>query len=208
VYIVDDDRSMRESLRWLVETLGVPVQTFPSAKSFLEGYDPHHPACLVVDVVMPEMSGLELQEELGRRGIEIPVIVLSGHADVAAAVRAFKNRALEFLQKPFDDEVLLAQIRRALAGDAQRRQDRSALDVVRQHLTRLTPREQEVLELVVDGLSSKKIAARLAVSFKTVDVHRANIMKKMETGSVAELVRIVVSARPWFYPDDRRQPGD
>jgi RNA polymerase sigma factor (sigma-70 family) len=194
VYVVDDDQATRKSLRWLVETLGVPVQTFHSGASFLDSYDPSQPGCLVLDVMMGGMSGLELQKELNERDIEIPVIVLTGYGDVPTAVRALKNGAIEFLEKPFDGEVLLEQVRRALELDASRRRERDADDVVRQRLEKLTPREAEILKLVVEGLSSKEIATQLDVSFKTVEAHRAKIMKKMEANGVAQLVRMVVTS--------------
>jgi RNA polymerase sigma factor (sigma-70 family) len=194
VYVVDDDQATRKSLRWLVETLGVPVQTFHSGASFLDSYDPSQPGCLVLDVMMGGMSGLELQKELNERNIEIPVIVLTGYGDVPTAVRALKNGAVEFLEKPFDGEVLLEQVRRALELDATRRRERDAGEVVRQRLGKLTPREAEILKLVVEGLSSKEIATQLDVSFKTVEAHRAKIMKKMEANGVAQLVRMVVTS--------------
>jgi two-component system response regulator FixJ len=194
VYIVDDDQATRKSLRWLVETLGVPVQTFHCAVSFLDAYDPSMPGCLVLDMMMPGMSGLELQRELNERGIDIPTIVLTGYADVATAVRTLKGGAVEFLEKPFNDDVLLEQIRLALALDARRRSERGARNVVRDRMARLTPREGEILDHVVEGLSSKEIASRLNVSFKTVEAHRAKVMRKMEAESVAQLVRLVVSS--------------
>jgi two-component system, LuxR family, response regulator FixJ len=194
VYIVDDDLATRKSLRWLVETLGVPVQTFHCAVSFLDAYDPSMPGCLVLDMMMPGMSGLELQKELLDRGIDIPVIVLTGYADVSTAVRTLKNGAVEFLEKPFNDDILLEQIRKALALDTLRRSQRGAREVVHERMARLTPREREILDLVVEGLSSKEIAGRLTVSFKTVEAHRAKVMRKMEAESVAQLVRMVVSS--------------
>jgi two-component system response regulator FixJ len=145
-------------------------------------------------MMMPGMSGLELQRELNERGIDIPVIVLTGYADVATAVRTLKGGAVEFLEKPFNDDVLLEQIRLALALDARRRSERGARDVVRDRLSRLTPRESEILDHVVEGLSSKEIAGQLKVSFKTVEAHRAKVMRKMEAESVAQLVRMVVSS--------------
>ena len=207
VYIVDDDQATRKSLRWLVETLGVPVQTFHCAVSFLDAYDPSMPGCLVLDMMMPGMSGLELQRELNDRGIDIPVIVLTGYADVATAVRTLKGGAVEFLEKPFNDDVLLEQIRLALALDSRRRSDRGARDVVRDRMSRLTPREREILDLVVEGLSSKEIAARLNVSFKTVEAHRAKVMRKMEAESVAQLVRMVVSSTSKNEPREELRAG-
>ena len=193
VYIVDDDQATRKSLRWLIETLGVSVQTFPSGPSFLESYDPSQPGCLVLDVMMAGMSGLDVQKELKARNIEIPVIVLTGYGDVPTAVRALKNGAVEFLEKPFDGEVLLDQVRRAIEVDSRRRGECEAANVVRNRLLRLTPRERQILQLVVDGLSSKEIAGQLDVSFKTVEAHRAKIMRKMEADGVAQLVKMVVT---------------
>jgi len=194
VCIVDDDQGMRKSLSWLVETLGVPVKTFSSADVFLDAYDGQIPGCVVVDVRIPGMSGLDLQRELRRRGDEIPVIVLTGYGSVPAAVDALKHGAMEFLEKPCDDQVLLEIIQRSLALDARHRAARYEHTVVRERMKRVTPREHEVLGLVVEGLSSKEIAPRLSVSVKTVEAHRAKIMRKMEAESVAQLVRMVVSA--------------
>jgi FixJ family two-component response regulator len=196
VYVVDDDHGMRKSLRWLIETLGVPVETFDSAASFLDAYHPDGPSCLVVDVVMPQMTGLELQHELRRRADEIPVIVLTAYGDVSTAVDALKHGAIEFLEKPFEPEFLLALIRQALAEDTRRYRDRQEFRGVRQRLNRLTPRQSEVLGLVVEGLSSKQIGDRLHVSSKTVEAHRAAITKTMEVRSLAELVRQVVGILP------------
>jgi two-component system, LuxR family, response regulator FixJ len=208
VYIVDDDQATRKSLRWLVETLGVQVQTYHCAVSFLDAYDASMPGCLVLDMMMPGMNGLELQRELIERGIEIPVIVLTGYADVPTAVRALKSGAVEFLEKPFNDDVLLEQIRMALTLDARRRSERGTLDVVRERTARLTPRESEILALVVEGLSSKEIASRLSVSFKTVEAHRAKVMRKMEAESVAQLVRMVVSASTLTAQRDESRADD
>lgn len=205
VYIVDDDQATRKSLRWLVETLGVPVQTFHCAVSFLDAYDSSMPGCLVLDMMMPGMTGLELQRELNERGIDIPVIVLTGYADVPTAVKTLKGGAVEFLEKPFNDTVLLEQIRRALALDAQRRAERGARDIVRDRMARLTPRESEILDHVVEGLSSKEIANRLNVSFKTIEAHRAKVMRKMEAESVAQLVRLVVSTNSTTSARDKRE---
>jgi two-component system, LuxR family, response regulator FixJ len=203
VYIVDDDQAMRKSLRWLVETLGVPVKTFHCAVSFLDAYDPNQPGCLILDVIMPGMSGLDLLREMNERHIDIPVIVLTGYGDVPTAVRALKNGAVEFLEKPPNDETLLEHIRKALALDSRRRRERGILEIVRERMAKLTPREYQILQLVIDGLSSKEIAVRLSVSFKTVEAHRAKIMRKMEAESVAQLVRMVVSAKSLGGDHDR-----
>jgi FixJ family two-component response regulator len=194
VFIVDDDPAIRRSLHLLIEILGVPVQTFPSAASFLAAYKPGDSGCLILDLRMPDMTGLDLQQELIRRGCDRPIIVLTGYGDIPTAICALKSGAVEFLEKPVDDDVLLDHVRRALALDAQRRRQRSEHDSVRVRIERLTPREREVLRLVVAGLPSKEIAQRLHVSCKTVEAHRARIMMKMETDGVADLVRVVVSA--------------
>jgi len=194
ICIVDDDEGMRKSLSWLVRTLGVPVKAFPSAETFLNEYDGQSAGCLVVDIRMAGMGGLDLQRELRRRGDEIPVIVLTGYGTVPVAVEALKQGAAAFLQKPVDDDVLLETIGRALAFDARRRSESQEHCVARERISRLTAREREVLRHVVGGLASKEIAARLSVSAKTIEVHRANIMRKMEVESVAQLVRTAVLA--------------
>jgi two-component system, LuxR family, response regulator FixJ len=193
VYIVDDDPSARKSLCWLIETLDVPVKTLPSAASFLAAYQANQPGCLILDLRMPEMDGLALQEELIRRGIDIPIIMLTGYGDVPTVIRALKRGAIDFLEKPANDDALLEQVQRALALDERRRKENGQVDVVRERIARLTSREREVVALVVDGLSSKEIAARIHLSLKTVEAHRAKIMKKMQAVSVAQLVRMVVS---------------
>ena len=200
VFIVDDEPAIRRSLQWLIETLQVPVQTFPSAASFLEAHPTEEPGCLILDLRMPDMNGLDLQQELIRRGFETPVIVLTGYGDVRSAVRAVRSGALEFLEKPVDDEVMLNLVRRALASDAQRRRERSERDGVCKRIEHLTPREREVLGLVVDGYSSKEISQQLGVSCKTVEAHRAQIMKKMRADCVVDLVRDVLGL-------DSRRPG-
>lgn len=204
IYIVDDDDAMRKSLCWLVETLGLTVRAFPSAETFLAHYDEQKCGCLVVDLKMPGMSGSDLQRELRSRDNQIPVIVLTGYGSVPAVVEALKQGATEFLEKPFDDKVLLDAIQRALALDAQRRSESHEQQLIRDRMKRLTPREQEVLSLVVEGMSSREIASRLSVSCKTVEAHRAKIMQKMATVSIADLVRTVVSARVIADRNQRR----
>jgi two-component system, LuxR family, response regulator FixJ len=194
VYIVDDDEGVRKSLCRFVETLGVPVKTFDCAVSFLDAYHGACPGCLVVDVSMPGMSGLDLQRELRAQGNEIPVIVLTGYGSVPAVVEALKQGATEFLEKPVDNQFLLETIQKSLALDARRRAEHREHALVRERMKRLTSREHEVLGLVVEGLSSKEVAVQLSVSFKTVEAHRANIMRKMEAENIAQLVRTVVSA--------------
>lgn len=195
IYIVDDDEGMRKALSWLVETLGTPIKTYRSAEDFLGEYDRQIPGCLVLDFRMPGMSGLDLQRELRRQGDEIPVIFLTGYGSVPAVVEALKHGATEFLEKPFDNAVLLETIQRALASDARRRAEGHEHGTVRERMARLTQREREVLGHVVEGMSSKEIAARLSVSMRTVDRHRAHILKKMEVVNLAQLVRTAVSAK-------------
>lgn len=192
VFIVDDDAAVRKSLQLLIEMVGLNVRTFPSAANFLDAYEPGSAGCLILDLKMPGMNGLDLQQELIRRHCALPIIVLTGYGDIPSAIGALKGGAVEFLEKPVDDDVLLEHVRHALALDAHRRREHSERDLVRERMELLTPRERQVLDLVVEGLSSKEIGQRLHVSCKTVEMHRSRIMKKMKTQSVANLVRIVV----------------
>ncbi|MBK1702716.1 response regulator transcription factor [Thiococcus pfennigii] len=192
VFVVDDDEAMRTSLKWLIESIGLRVLTFGSAEEFLAAYCPGRPGCLLVDVRMPGMSGLELQARLAKAELCLPVIVITGHGDVAMAVRAMKAGALDFIEKPFNDEALLGAIRRGLDRDAtQRRQQLRRTDIAAR-LEQLTPREHEVMALVTDGKSNKEIAAALGVSAKTVEAHRARVMDKMQADSLADLVRMAL----------------
>ncbi len=192
VFVVDDDQAMRDSLRWLIESVGLAVECHDSAESFLESYYPGRAGCLLLDVRMPGMSGLELQEYLNRHEIDIPVIVITGHGDVPMSVRAMKQGAIDFIEKPFNDELLLEAIRRALSLDASRREKNALRAELVARLSTLTPREHEVMEMVTAGKSNKEIAAALGVSAKTVEAHRAKVMDKMQAGSLAELVRMAM----------------
>ncbi|OOZ45196.1 response regulator transcription factor [Solemya velum gill symbiont] len=192
VFVVDDDEAMRSSLRWLIESDGLEVETFESAQKFLESYYPGQAGCLLLDVRMPGMSGLKLQSQLEEREIRAPVIIITGHGDIAMAVKAMKAGARDFIEKPFDDEVLLKAIRRALVVDAAQRESRASQSAILARMAQLTRREQEVMEMVTSGLSNKEIASRLDVSAKTVEAHRARVMEKMEAGSLAELVRMAI----------------
>jgi len=194
VYVVDDDEPIRDSLRMLLRSAGLPVETFASAQQFLAAYTPPAPGCLLVDVRMPGMSGLELQELLAARKIALPVIVITGHGHVAMAVRAMKAGAADFVEKPFDDELLLECIRRTLARDADTRRRQSRSSESTQRLAALTPREREIMEHLVAGKSNKAIAADLGISARTVEVHRARIMEKLEAKSLADVVRIALSS--------------
>ncbi len=190
VFVVDDDAAVRDSLRWLAQSVGLAVQTFARAEDFLNEYDPATPGCLLLDVRMPGMSGLSLQDELAVRHATLPVIILTGYGEVATAVRALKTGAVDFIEKPFSDEVLLDRVRQALLQDKHTRQARAWHAEVQERYARLTPRERAVLDLVVAGRANKVIAGDLGLSAKTVEVHRANVMRKMEAQSVAELVRL------------------
>jgi two-component system response regulator FixJ len=196
VFIVDDDEAMRNSLRWLIESVGRTVETYESARAFLDNHYPGRSGCLLLDVRMPGMSGLELQSQLESHDIRLPVIILTGHGDVGMAVKAMKAGALDFIEKPFDDELLLAAIEKALTEDAEKREERASRAEILARMSQLTKRESQVMEMVTNGKSNKEIAAELNVSAKTVEAHRAHVMEKMQAGSLAELVRMamIVSA--------------
>jgi two-component system response regulator FixJ len=194
VFVVDDDAAVRKSLRWLLESVSLPVETFATGQEFLDAFDPDRPGCLVVDVRLPEMSGLELQERLAARGATLPAIVITAHGDVPMAVRAMKGGAIDFLEKPFSDQLLLDRVQQALRLDSQVRQQRERQGQVVARLNLLTPREREVLERVVQGKSNKVMAAELDISTKTVEAVRARLMRKMQADSVADLVRMALLA--------------
>ncbi|AUB81283.1 response regulator transcription factor [Candidatus Thiodictyon syntrophicum] len=194
VFVVDDDQAMRTSLQWLIESTGMKVLTFESADAFLAGYYPGRAGCLLVDVRMPGMSGLELQAYLTREGYRLPVIIITGHGDVAMAVKAMKAGAMDFIEKPFHDEDLLRSIRRALEYDQRQRVGQAAREDLQARLADLTPREHEVMGMVTDGKSNREIAAALGVTPKTVEAHRARVMEKMRAESLAELVRMALIA--------------
>jgi len=194
VFVVDDDQAMRSSLQWLIESVGLAVESFASADDFLNSYYPGRAGCLLLDVRMPGMSGLELQEYLNAHQIKIPVIIITGHGDVHMAVRAMKRGAVDFIEKPFNDEILLDAIRNALSLDERRRGYQAERAELAARLAHLTPREHEVMDMVTDGRSNKEIANALGVSAKTVEAHRARVMEKMQAGSLAELVRMAIGA--------------
>lgn len=194
VFVVDDDTSVRDSLRWLVESVGLKAETFSDAHDLLHKCSPERPGCFVLDVRMPGMSGLELQEQLAARDFRQPVIIMTAYGDVPMAVRAMKRGAVYFFEKNSSNQILLEQIQAALKEDDDRRRVEDAGRVVRERYQKLTAREIEVLDLVTAGLSSKEIGVKLGVSFKTVEAHRAKIMKKMEADSVPHLIRMYVAA--------------
>jgi FixJ family two-component response regulator len=195
VFVVDDDEAMRESLRWLIQSVGLPVETFATGEEFLAAYDPARPGCMVLDVRMPGMSGLQLQDELIARDVRLPILIVTGYAEVPTAVRALKAGAFDFIQKPFSDELLLERVRRAIERDARLRESGATRSDAQARIARLTPREREVMSLIVEGQSNKVIAATLGLSAKTVEVHRAQMMRRLAVDSVAELVRLVLLAR-------------
>ena len=194
VFVVDDDQAMRNSLQWLIESIGMKVRTYGSANEFLTNYYPGRAGCLLLDVRMPGMSGLELQAHLARRDSRLPVIIITGHGDVAMAVKAMKSGAVDFIEKPFHDVELLSSIRNALNFDEKQRSLQSQRSEIAARLAELTPREHEVMEMVTDGGANKEIAAALGVSAKTVEAHRARVMDKMRAASLAELVRMALIA--------------
>ncbi len=192
VFVVDDDEDFRNSVRWLLDSVNIRTELFASAREFLSQVNPDVIGCLLADVRMPGMSGLELQKEATARGLNLPVIVMTAHGDIDMAVRAMKNQAFDFVQKPFNDQVLLDLIQKAVSlsqeqDEARRREQENA-----DRLDSLTAREHEVLNLVVEGQTNKSIAENLCISEKTVEAHRARVMEKTEAGSLAELVKLVV----------------
>jgi FixJ family two-component response regulator len=192
VFVVDDDEAVRNSLRLLLRSVGLNATALASAPEFLAKYDPVQPGCLVLDVRMPGMSGLELQQQLNMRGAIIPVIFITGHGDVPMAVESMQHGAFHFLQKPFRDQDLLDCIQRALEKDRLARVELAQKSRIRERLQSLTPREREVLSLVTAGKPNKVMAADLGVSQRTVEIHRARVMEKMAAASLAQLVRMVM----------------
>jgi FixJ family two-component response regulator len=190
VFVVDDDAPMRESLKNLIRSVGLRVELFASAQEFLRSKRPDRPSCLVLDVRLPGLSGLDLQSRTGDAGIEIPIVFITGHGDIPMSVRAMKAGAVEFLTKPFRDQDLLDAIQQALERDGKARDQRAALEELRSRFASLTSREREVMKRVVAGLLNKQIGAELGTSETTVKVHRHQVMEKMGAGSVPELVRM------------------
>ena len=195
IYVVDDDEAVRDSLTLLLKAVGLTGKAFDSATGFLENYDPEQHGCLVADIRMPGMSGLDLQAELNERGAPIPLVFITGHGDVPMAVDAMKSGALDFIEKPFRDQDLLDRVHQALTWDKERRAENLRTLAIRERLATLTPRETEVMERVVQGQANKVIAMDLGVSQRTVEIHRARVMEKMAVRSVAKLVRAVEAAK-------------
>lgn len=198
VFIVDDDPDIRESLTALLNTANLPVRSFATAEEFLASYAPEQPGVLLLDMRMPGMDGLEVQQELARRKAPIPILFITAHGEVSTAVQAMRGGAIDFLEKPFRPEELLERIQASLEMDRSNRARLTEREEIARRMERLTPRENEVLGLVVRGKSSKEIAELLGISRKTVDVHRANILSKLEAGSLPELMR---RALIYFQPE-------
>ncbi|MFL5574478.1 MAG: response regulator transcription factor [Gemmatimonadaceae bacterium] len=199
VYVVDDDLSVRQALSSLIRSIGLRAETFASAREFLRYERPDAPACLVLDVLLPDTSGLDVPRELDAMDVPIPVIFITGHGTIPMSVRAVKAGAVEFLTKPFREEDLIAAIRQALEHDRAASRLRGELAQIRGRLETLTPREREVLALIVTGRMNKQIAAELGIAEQTVKQHRGHVMRKLAVGSVAELVRLVerIAGQPW-----------
>jgi two-component system response regulator FixJ len=191
VFVVDDDQAVRDSLQQLLQAVGLRVQTYVSARDFLLAYRPDTPGCLVLDIRMPGMGGLDLQAQLVEQGVQLPIIFLTGHGDVPAAVRALKAGAMDFLQKPVNSQSLLDLVQQAIRRDGEARAQSAERSEVVRRLATLTPREREVLDRMVAGKANKVIAVELAISERTVEFHRGKIMKKMCARSLAELVNMV-----------------
>jgi two-component system, LuxR family, response regulator FixJ len=194
VFIVDNDPSMRDSLAWLVASVSMEAQTFETAEAFLNAYTPDRPGCLVLDVRLPGMSGVVLQEELMRRGITLPVIMVTGFADIDTAVRVLKRGAFDFIEKPFVEEMLLDRVRQAIVVDERRRRDEAVREHLASQLARLTARERAVFDQVVLGKPNKVVAIEFGISEKTVEAHRARVMHKLGASSLADLVRMDLHA--------------
>jgi FixJ family two-component response regulator len=194
VFIVDDDSSVLKGISRLMKSVKLNEKTYSSAQDFLDSYNPEQSGCLLIDMRMPGISGLELQEILHSMNILIPTIIITGYGEVTDAVQAMKNGAIDFIEKPFKGQYLLDQVHKAIAEDAQIRKKQAQQQVVSASLALLTPREREVMDLVIVGKANKVIALKLGLSMKTVEFHRAHVMKKMKVDSVAELVDMCISA--------------
>jgi two-component system response regulator FixJ len=194
VFVVDDDEDVRGSICALLEAAGLTAEPYESARAFLAAYTTGRSGCIIADVRMPDMDGLELQDEINRQGIALPMIVVTGHADVPLAVRAMKSGALDLIEKPFNTGQLVETVKRALAQAADVRQQQQATQVAATRIANLSLRERQVLELLVAGRSNKVIAYELSISPRTVEIHRAHVMEKMEASSLSDLVRAALAA--------------
>jgi two-component system, LuxR family, response regulator FixJ len=202
VYVVDDDTGVRDSVSLLLRALGLPARTYSSAAEFLESFDPRAPGCLVLDLRMPGMSGRELQKRLMEMGSRLPIIFVTAHGDVPAAVDAVKDGAVDFIQKPFPDQKLIDMIHEALELDRRLREEHREWEEVEARSSTMTPREREVMVLVAAGNLNKKVALQLGISQRTVEIHRARVMEKMRARSLPDLVQMVMKLK------DRADSGD
>ncbi|WP_142850492.1 response regulator transcription factor [Telmatospirillum sp. J64-1] len=196
VFIIDDDEAVRDSLAALVEAAGFAAETYESALLFLHRLNPSRPGCIVADLRMPGMSGLELQEELVQRGIPLPIIVITAHGEVSSAVLAFRGGAVDFLEKPFDDEIFLQRVQEAMVIDERRRREEEAARHAASLVAGLSAREREVAALMVEGCPNKIIANRLDIGVRTVETHRARVLEKLGINNIADLIRLWMQARP------------
>jgi FixJ family two-component response regulator len=194
VFIIDDDNAVRDASQTLIESMNIETRAFSNVQSFLDSYDPSQPGCLLLDVRLPQMSGLELQEYLGREAIHIPIIFISGHSNVSMAVRTLKAGAIDFLEKPFDDQRLLDSLQKALDVDKALRHEAHWRELILQYLRQLSRREEEVLRLLIQGKPNKVIAHEISLSTKTVETHRAHIMRKLGVNSLAGLVWMALTS--------------
>jgi len=194
VHIIDDDRMARESLRWLIESARLPVKVFDRGLEFLEQFQPGSSGCVLLDVRMPDINGMELHSRLRGLGATLPVIMVTGHADVGMAVRAMKAGVYDFIEKPYNDAEILERVQSALAYDLDNRRNQERVNAIRRRAGQLTPREHEVMLFVLRSTPNKVIAAELGISIKTVELHRANLMSKMQATSPTELVRLALIA--------------
>lgn len=194
VYIVDDDDGIRDALKELITTIGIPVKSYDTVRSFLNDYSPSLPGCLVLDVRLPEISGLELQEHFNRTKVNLPIIFVTGHSNVKIAVRSMKAGAIDFIEKPFDDQILLDSIQKALEIDRLKRSEQQHHSNILQRINCLSPREEEVLKSLIQGKSNKTIANEMLLSTKTIETHRAHIMRKLGVKSMAGLMWIAIQS--------------
>ncbi len=196
VYIVDDDPAVRDSLRWLIESLQHPVETFESAQAFLDNFVPGSIGCLVLDVRLPGMSGLQLQKKLTEDGVDLPIIIITGHGDVPMAVRALQDGAMHFLEKPFRDQEVLDCVQEALENSENKQQSRLQKEEILERVETLTPREYQVMKDIVKGSTNRNIGEKYEISTKTVEIHRTRVMSKMHADSLPGLVRMVLAVEP------------
>ena len=200
VFVVDDDEEVRNSMKLLMNSVGLAVETFSSAEEFLDQFDPARPGCLLLDIRMKGMSGLELQERLALEEVQPPIIIITGHGDVPMAVRAVKAGAVDFIEKPFNEQVLLDSVHRAIELDEEHRGRVLQLADISARLESLTPREREILDLVVAGKRNKVIAGELGISQSTVESHRSKVMEKMHAESLSNLMRMMLSVQAYTRP--------